>query len=87
MQKLLYTARFNDGECDVQERFDVAIVKVDRPFVWDENVQPACLPTEDFQVEDGTEFSVVGNGYVDYDTQAVAATLQVQRGLIMEQKP
>ena len=64
-------------QCAEMYRCDMAIVKVNRPFEWDALVQPACLPVEEMRLSAGLKFSVVGNGYTDYDTQALTDTLQV----------
>jgi hypothetical protein len=48
---------------------DVAILKLDLPLTFNENVQPACLPDPSFTPEDSGEFAVVsGWGYTSEGT-------------------
>jgi len=67
---------YNAGDCDAFQRFDFALIKVNRAFVWDWRVQPVCLPDQRRNLAAGTMFTAVGNGYTDLDTQQLPHTLQ-----------
>jgi len=56
---------------------DVAIITVDRPFLFDDFVQPACLPEKEWNINPGTELVVVGNGLTDYDMWTKTDSLQM----------
>jgi len=61
----------------VNFRNDVAIITVDRPFLFDDFVQPACLPEKEWNLNPGTELVVVGNGKTDYDMSTQTDSLQM----------
>jgi len=77
---------FKSKSCAAMNQHDVAVVTLNRPLVFDEFVQPACLPDGDWTLAAGTMFDVVGNGYVDYDTRELTDTLQTVEVPMIEQE-
>ena len=41
---------------------DIALIKTDRPFVWDEYVSPVCLPNKKLDIREG--FGVI-SGFLE----------------------
>lgn len=62
--------------CPVSNQRDIAIVTVNRPFVFDKFVQKACLPDRKWDFKAGTNLRVVGNGYTNYHKQKLDDVLQ-----------
>ena len=54
---------------------DIAIVKLKSPLIFDDKVQPACLPDASFKPEGIAVAS--GWGHVQHTPQVVPDTLQV----------
>ena len=66
-------------------QYDVAILTVDPPFVFNEFVQPACLPESDAPIPVGTAVLTSGFGQVTYPNRTKPITLQSMTSYIMSQ--
>ena len=73
----IYLDGADNGSCPAMNRGDIAIITVNRPFIFDASVQRACLPDKEWDLNPGTSLVVVGNGFIDYDTEATSQELQV----------
>jgi len=74
--KYCSTGEYDMGNCATMYEHDVAIVTVNRPFVFNGVVQRVCLPDETWNLNPGTELQVLGNGVLDYEDRIYARTLQ-----------
>ncbi|KAL4240966.1 Transmembrane protease serine 2 [Mactra antiquata] len=61
---------------------DIALVKLDKPIIFNDHVRPACLPTSDEKLRTGTRCTVYGWGKqgdlaLDYERQIREVNLEV----------
>ena len=61
------------SEDDASLRNDIAIIKSDRDFIFNEKVYPACLPPRDFCLNQGTTVTTSGWGRTDPNDNFSAA--------------
>ena len=67
-------------------QYDLAILTVDKPFVFNEFVQPACLPKSDAPIPVGTAVMTSGYGTVTFPNKAAPITLQYMTSYVMPQE-